>query len=74
MAYIYIKWKKLDFWLYADVAGPALRTVFLAHMSSECNRPELALHTAREALKKKGFEQVEVKLTYSDRPSDLVRV
>ena len=24
VAYIYIKWKKLDFWLYADVAGPAL--------------------------------------------------
>jgi phosphatidylglycerol:prolipoprotein diacylglycerol transferase len=24
VAYIYITWKKLDFWLYADVAGPAL--------------------------------------------------
>ena len=24
VAYIYIKWKRLDFWLYADVAGPAL--------------------------------------------------
>jgi phosphatidylglycerol:prolipoprotein diacylglycerol transferase len=24
VAYIYTKWKRLDFWLYADVAGPAL--------------------------------------------------
>lgn len=24
VAYIYVRWRKLDFWLYADVAGPAL--------------------------------------------------
>jgi phosphatidylglycerol:prolipoprotein diacylglycerol transferase len=24
VAFIYVKWKRLDFWMYADVAGPAL--------------------------------------------------
>ena len=24
LAYVYIRWRRLDFWLYADVAGPAL--------------------------------------------------
>lgn len=24
VAYIYVRWKKLDFWMYADAAGPAL--------------------------------------------------
>lgn len=57
--------------LLADIAGPQLRTVFLAHLSSECNTPELAVRTAVAKLAKCGSQHVSVKLTYSDRASDL---
>jgi len=60
--------------LIADVAGPELRTVFLAHLSMDCNRPELALKTVRRALAKHGLTHVEVKLTYPDRISEVAEV
>ena len=39
----------------ARLAGPHLRTVFLAHISGECNTHELALAAAVEALRPTGF-------------------
>jgi len=60
--------------LLADVAGPELRSAFLAHLSSHCNRPELALHTVRRALEARGQNHVQVKLTYPDRASEVVEV
>jgi len=57
--------------LLADIAGPELKTVFLAHLSPECNKPELAVKLARETLVKCGFPDVAVKLTHGDRASDL---
>jgi len=56
--------------LLAEVAGPELRSVFLVHLSAECNRPELAAGAVRAALAERGHGGVEVKLTYPDRVSD----
>jgi hypothetical protein len=43
--------------------------VFLAHLSEDCNRPELARQTAHDMLMQRGFSHVTVNLTYPDRPS-----
>jgi len=57
--------------LLADIAGPDLKTVFMAHLSLECNKPELVFKMAKDALANCGYPGVDVKLTYSDKPSDL---
>lgn len=59
--------------LIADIAGPQLRYIFLAHLSADCNRPHMALRSGQEAVVRTGF-QIEVKLTYADKPSDVVEV
>lgn len=43
---------------------PQLKHVHLAHLSSECNHPELALKTARE-----GLEGVDVSIAFQDQVS-----
>jgi phosphoribosyl 1,2-cyclic phosphodiesterase len=58
--------------LIADLAGPHLKAVFLAHLSADCNRPELALRTVRRALTQRGCDPLDVKLTYPDRVSEMV--
>lgn len=60
--------------LACAVAGPELEVLFLAHLSAECNEPELAARTVRVALAKAGHAGVVVKLTYPDRPSDVVEL
>ena len=60
--------------LMADVAGDGLQTVFLAHMSEECNRPELAFKTVARALSEKGHPDIVLKFTYPDRVSDRVEI
>jgi len=57
--------------LLADIASPELKTVFLAHLSGECNKPELAVKCARAALEGKGLQKVVVNLTYGDRASEV---
>ena len=52
------------------VAGPRLRQVYLAHLSDECNEPELALRTARERLDGLGHGHVRVSLTWQDKVSE----
>lgn len=42
--------------LLCDVAHPNLKHVHLAHLSSECNSPEMALGVIREILEKKGIQ------------------
>lgn len=56
--------------LLCDVAGRDLEQVFLAHLSADCNRAELALRTARAALDGAGHTHVRVALTYPDRISE----
>lgn len=41
--------------LLSDIAHPGLKHVHLAHLSSECNSPEVALNTIREILQEKGI-------------------
>jgi phosphoribosyl 1,2-cyclic phosphodiesterase len=60
--------------LIRDISGPQLRAIFLAHLSSDCNRPELAVRHAQAALQEAGHAHVAVKLTYQDRVSDVVEV
>ena len=55
--------------LLADIAHPHLESVFLAHLSEDCNREELALRSIRQQLERVGQTQVRVELTYPDRPS-----
>jgi phosphoribosyl 1,2-cyclic phosphodiesterase len=57
--------------LVAEIAHPELRHVFLAHLSEDCNKGELALQTASLALEKRGHRHVRVSLTYPDRISDV---
>jgi len=57
--------------LLADIASPELKTVFLAHLSGECNKQALAVKCARGVLDKKGFPGIAVKLTYADRASEV---
>ena len=60
--------------LIAEIAGPQLRAVFLVHLSSECNTPELAVRTIRKELEKQGHGHVELKLSFADRVSDVLRL
>jgi phosphoribosyl 1,2-cyclic phosphodiesterase len=60
--------------LIADVAGESLQTVFLAHLSSDCNTPDLALLAVARELKRASISHIDIKLSYASRPSELVRV
>ena len=57
--------------LVAECAGPQLKKVFLAHLSSDCNRPELAVRTVEDSLRKGAFSHVPVALTFADRPGEV---
>jgi len=57
--------------LVVECAGPVLTKVFLAHISSDCNKPELAVRTVHEALRGRLFDRVDVALTYADRPTEV---
>lgn len=57
--------------LIAEIACAELDHVFLSHLSLDCNRPELALKPAHEALVNKGFAHVRVCLTYADQISEI---
>jgi phosphoribosyl 1,2-cyclic phosphodiesterase len=60
--------------LLTEVSCPELKAVFLAHLSSDCNTPELALSTVRRALNLAGHIHVDVHMTYADRTSEVVDV
>ena len=52
-----------------DIAHSELQHVFLAHLSEDCNRGDLAVDTARKALQDIGNDHVEVSLGYPDKVS-----
>ncbi|MBM4142923.1 MAG: MBL fold metallo-hydrolase [Lentisphaerae bacterium] len=60
--------------LLADLSGSGLQAAFLAHLSADCNRPDLALREVRAALAAAGRENLVVHLTYRDRPSAMAVV
>ena len=55
--------------LLSEIAGPHLQVVFLAHLSSECNDPEIARKDVDEQLVKCGHHSIRLELTYPDRIS-----
>lgn len=57
--------------ILADVAGPDLFRVFLAHLSNECNRPELAQRAAVDMLRRKGSGHVKVEVAVAERVSGI---
>ena len=57
--------------MLAEIAGPDLRHVFLAHISQQCNRQDLALKTVEKKLRKDGHAHIQISLTYPDRISDV---
>lgn len=58
--------------LLCDVASERLHTVFLAHISRDCNRPELARYTVGEALRRRGITHINLCMTFPDQNSDIV--
>lgn len=57
----------------AEVAGPQLQQVFLAHISSDCNKPDLALRSARKSLDLAGYSAVKICSTAADTVSEVWR-
>ena len=57
--------------MIAEVAHPGLSHVYLAHLSRECNREDLAVGTARSWLGRLGYGHIQVLPTYSDRISEV---
>lgn len=57
--------------MLAEIAGPDLRHIFLAHLSEDCNRHDLALSTTQSALSRAGHAHIQVSLTFPDRVSDV---
>ena len=55
--------------LLADVAEAGLTHVFLAHLSSECNRVEAATQAVRASLDERGFSRVSITVALRDRVS-----
>jgi phosphoribosyl 1,2-cyclic phosphodiesterase len=60
--------------LLVDTAGSELRTVFLVHLSAECNTYEQAEKTMETMLNERGLNNVQIKMTYPDKPSEVVDV
>jgi phosphoribosyl 1,2-cyclic phosphodiesterase len=57
--------------LLAHVYHPALKHVHLAHLSKECNSPEMALSVVKSILETKGF-QVEISIAAQDKVSKAI--
>ncbi len=57
--------------ILAEIAGAELERVFLAHLSQECNRGEIAMQTMCESLHRAGHHHIRVSLTYPDRISEV---
>lgn len=57
--------------LLVEIAGPQLKAVFLAHLSGECNLPELARKTIADALAKGGHPHVKVIVASPDQVSEV---
>ncbi len=59
--------------LLTELGGERLRRVYLAHISRDCNRHDLALAETRASLKQAGHHHIEVLCAYADRISEIWR-
>ena len=57
--------------LIAEIAGGALSVAYLAHLSRDCNRPELAMKTVGDLLSERGITQVSIRLAGPERVSEV---
>jgi len=57
--------------LVAAVLHPGLKHIHLAHLSSECNAPDLALNIVKERLAKEN-QSVEIAIAWQDRISNYI--
>ena len=57
--------------LIAHVAGDTLEVVYLAHLSSECNQPALALSTVAAHLKSRGLDRIRLEVCCQERASSI---
>ena len=57
--------------MLAEIATPDLNQVFLAHLSEDCNRRELALEAAQTSLNASGNPHVKVSVAFPDRVSEV---
>ena len=55
--------------LASDVASDKLRHVFLAHLSRDCNRPELAEQAVADKLRRIGARHVAIAVSSQDKPT-----
>jgi phosphoribosyl 1,2-cyclic phosphodiesterase len=55
--------------LAQQIVTPSLRHLYLAHLSRDCNRPDLALETVRSRLNAAGITHLQIEATTQDRPS-----
>lgn len=60
--------------LVVDVAGTELKTVFLAHLSSDCNTPDLALQSMKTILTNNNLGHIDIHMTFSDRVSEVLEL
>ena len=55
--------------LAGEIAGDRLRHIFLAHLSRDCNRPDLAHQAVSHKLRQVGADQVAVAVSSQDKPT-----
>lgn len=60
--------------LAVDIASPRLQRIFLAHLSNECNRQDVAWRTVRDALGQAGHGHVRIDMTFPDNVSEIWQV
>ena len=60
--------------LVVDVAGTELKSVFLAHLSGDCNTQELAMNNMRSALASNDLGYIDVYMTFPDKASKMLEL
>jgi phosphoribosyl 1,2-cyclic phosphodiesterase len=60
--------------LLAKVISPRLKTVVLAHLSSECNTPELAAAAVRQVLVRAARTDVQVEVAAAEPPGVIIKL
>ncbi len=58
--------------LVVDVAGAELKSIFLAHLSGDCNTPDLAMKSMRSVLESNDLGHIDVYMTFSDKASEML--
>jgi len=60
--------------MLSEIGHGQMTDVFLAHLSQECNRPDLACWEVMRVLKARRMTHIRIHLTYPDRPSERLTI